>query len=106
MKVTKGFFAKMVVFTGVFVGKVTLTTGDEVKEFVSVEGRIDEEGVEVESQDERDGALVTSHSFLYSFFLLWSCLVVFSSRTLLSIPRRLSFRLVPMSCHWLGIPST
>ena len=52
MKETKGFFAEMVVFAGVFIGEVTLTTRDEVEEFVSVEGRIDEEGVEVESQDE------------------------------------------------------
>ena len=52
MEVTKGFFAKMVVFAGVFIGEVTLVTGDEVEEFVFVEGRIDEEGVEVESQDE------------------------------------------------------
>ena len=49
---TKGFFAKMVVFSGVFIGEVALLTRDEVEEFVSVEGRIDEEGVEVESQDE------------------------------------------------------
>ena len=51
MEVTKGFFAKMLVFAGMFIGEVTLATGDEVEEFVSVEGRIDEEGVEVESQD-------------------------------------------------------
>ena len=52
MKETKGFFAKMVMFTGVFVGEVALLTRDEVEEFVFVVGRIDEEGVEVESQDE------------------------------------------------------
>ena len=52
MKETKGFFAKMVVFAGVFVGNVALLTRDEVEEFVSVVRRIDEEGVEVESQDE------------------------------------------------------
>ena len=52
MEVTKGFFAKMLVFTRVFIGKVALSTRDKVEELVSVEGRIDEEGVEVESQDE------------------------------------------------------
>ena len=52
MKVAEGFFAKMAVFAGVFVGEVTLLTRDEVEEFVSVVGRIDEEGVEVESQYE------------------------------------------------------
>ena len=52
MEVTKGFFAKMVVFVGVFIGEVTLATRDEVEEFVSVEGRINKEGVKVESQDE------------------------------------------------------
>ena len=52
MKVANGFFAKMAVFLGVFIGEVTLTTGDEVEKLVSIEGRIDEEGVEVESQDE------------------------------------------------------
>ena len=51
MKDTNGFFTKMAVFTGVFVGEVTLLTRDEVEEFVFVEGRVDEEGVEVESQD-------------------------------------------------------
>ena len=51
MEITKGFFAKMLVFTGVFVGKVALSTRDEVEEFVSVVGRIDEECVEIESQD-------------------------------------------------------
>ena len=52
MEVTKGFFAKMLVFAGVFVGKMALSTRKEVEEFVFVERRIDEEGVEVESQDE------------------------------------------------------
>ena len=51
MEVTKGFFAKMLVFAGMFIGEVALSTRDEVKEFVFVEGRIDEKGVEVESQD-------------------------------------------------------
>ena len=51
MEVTKGFFAKMLVFTGVFVSKVALSTRDEIEKLVSVVGRIDEEGVEVESQD-------------------------------------------------------
>ena len=51
MKETKGFFAKMVVFAGVFIGKVALSTRDEVEEFVSVVRRIDKEGVEIESQD-------------------------------------------------------
>ena len=53
MEITKGFFAKMLVFTGVFIGKVALSTRDEVEELVFVEGRIDEKGVEVESQDEK-----------------------------------------------------
>ena len=52
MNETKGFFTKMTVFAGVFVGDVALLTRDEVEEFVSVVGRIDEEGVEVESQFE------------------------------------------------------
>ena len=52
MEITKGFFAEMLVFTGVFIGKVALSTRDEVEELVFVEGRIDEKGVEVESQDE------------------------------------------------------
>ena len=51
MKETKGFFAEMAMFAGVFVSDVALLTRDEVEEFVSVVGRIDEEGVEVESQD-------------------------------------------------------
>ena len=42
MKVANGFFAKMAVFSGVFISEVALLTRDEVKEFVSVEGRIDE----------------------------------------------------------------
>ena len=53
MEVTKGFFAKMLVFAGVFIGEVALSTGDEVEELVSVIGRIDEESVEVKSQDEK-----------------------------------------------------
>ena len=52
MEVTKGFFAKMLVFAGVFIGKMALSTRDEVEKLVSIEGRIDEEGVEIESQDE------------------------------------------------------
>ena len=52
MKVTEGFFAKMLVFAGVLVGEVALSTRDEVEEFVFVVRRIDEECVEVESQDE------------------------------------------------------
>ena len=52
MKETKGFFTKMAVFTGVFVGDVALLTRNEVEEFVFIVGRIDEECVEVESQDE------------------------------------------------------
>ena len=52
MKVTKGFFAKMLVFAGVFIGKMALSTRDEVEKLVSIEGRIDEEGVEIESQNE------------------------------------------------------
>ena len=52
MEVTKGFFAKMLVFAGVFVSEVALFTRDEVEEFVFVVRRIDEESVEVESQDE------------------------------------------------------
>ena len=42
----------MLVFTGVFIGKMALSTRDEVEKLVLIEGRIDEEGVEVESQDE------------------------------------------------------
>ena len=53
MEVTKGLFAKMLVFAGVFISKMTLSTRDEVEKLVSIEGRIDEEGVEVESQDEK-----------------------------------------------------
>ena len=52
MEVTKGFFAKMLVFTGVFVSEVALSTRDEVEEFVFVVRGVDEESVEVESQDE------------------------------------------------------
>ena len=51
MKITKGFFAEMLVFAGVFISKVALSTRDEVEKLVFVEGRIDEESVEVESQD-------------------------------------------------------
>ena len=51
MKITKGFFAKMLVFAGVFIGEMTLSTRDEVEKLVSIEGRIDEESIEVESQD-------------------------------------------------------
>ena len=63
MKITKGFFAEMLVFAGVFIGKVALSTSDEVEEFISVEGRIDEKGVEVESQDE-EGWGFSDESFL------------------------------------------
>ena len=52
MEFTKGFFAKMLVFAGVFIGEMALSTRDEVEELVSVVRRIDEEGVEVESQSE------------------------------------------------------
>ena len=52
MKETKGFFAEMVMFAGVFIGDVALLPRDEIEEFVFVVWRIDEEGVEVESQDE------------------------------------------------------
>ena len=51
MEIANGFFAKMLVFARVFVGKVALSTRDEVEKLVFVEGRIDEEGVKVESQD-------------------------------------------------------
>ena len=51
MKITKGFFAEMLVFAGMFVGKMALFTRDEVEEFVFVVWRVDKEGVEVESQD-------------------------------------------------------
>ena len=51
MEVTKGFFAKMLVFAGVFISKMALPTRDEVEKLVFIEGRIDEESVEVESQD-------------------------------------------------------
>ena len=63
MEVTNGFFAKMLVFAGVFIGKVALSTRDEVEEFVSVVRRIDEEGVEVESQNE-EGWGFSDESFL------------------------------------------
>ena len=81
MKVTNGFFAEMTVFSGVFISEMALSTRDEVEEFVFVEGRIDEEGVEVESQDEEgwDFSDESSPSLYLSW--LWSCLVVFSSRT-------------------------
>ena len=52
MKETKGFFAEMVMFTGVFVGDVALLTRDEVEKLVFVVRRIKEESVEVKSQDE------------------------------------------------------
>ena len=52
MKFANRFFAKMAVFSGVFISEMALLTRDEVEEFVFVEGRIDKEGVEVESQDE------------------------------------------------------
>ena len=52
MKVANGFFAKMVMFTGVFVGEVALSTRDKVEEFVFVVRRIEKKGVEVESQSE------------------------------------------------------
>ena len=52
MEVTNGFFAKMAMFTGVFVGEVTLLTRYEVEELVFVVRRIEKKGVEVESQDE------------------------------------------------------
>ena len=51
MEVTKGFFAKMLVFAGVFIGKMALSTRDEIEKFVFVVRRVDEKGVEVESQD-------------------------------------------------------
>ena len=63
MKETNGFFTKMAVFAGVFVGAVALLTRDEVEEFVFVVRRIDEEGVEVESQDE-EGWGFSDESFL------------------------------------------
>ena len=52
MKVTNGFFAKMAVFAGVFVSKVTLSTRDEVEKLVFVVRGVEEECVKVESQDE------------------------------------------------------
>ena len=51
MKITKGFFAEILVFAGVFISKMALSTRDEVEKLVFVIGRIDEEGVEVKSQD-------------------------------------------------------
>ena len=63
MKETKGFFAEMAVFTGVFVGDVALLTRDEVKELVFITGRIEKEGVEVKSQDE-EGWGFSDESFL------------------------------------------
>ena len=52
MKETDGFFAKMVMFAGMFVGDVALLTRDKIEELVCVVRRIEEESVEVESQDE------------------------------------------------------
>ena len=106
MEITKGFFAKMVVFAGVFIGEVTLATRDEVEEFVSVEGRIDKEGVKVESQDEEGWDFSDESSLSLQLSWLCSCLVVSSFRTPLLVLRHSSFRLVPMSCRWLGTPST
>ena len=63
MKITKGFFAEMLVFAGVFISKMALSTRDEVEKLVSVVRRIDEEGVEVESQDE-EGWGFSDESFL------------------------------------------
>ena len=40
MEKTKGFFTKMAVFAGVFVGDVALLTRNEVEEFVFVVRRI------------------------------------------------------------------
>ena len=51
MKVANGFFTKMSVFAGVFIGEMALPTRNEVEKLVFIEGRIDEESVEVESQD-------------------------------------------------------
>ena len=50
MEVTNGFFAKMPMFTGVFVGEVALSTRDEVEELFFIVRRIEKKGVEVESQ--------------------------------------------------------
>ena len=52
MKVTNGFFAKMAVFSGVFVREVALSTRDEVEKLVFVVRGVEEECVKVESQDE------------------------------------------------------
>ena len=52
MEVTKGFFAKVMVFAGVFIGEVALSTRDEVEELFFVVRRIEKKGVEVESQSE------------------------------------------------------
>ena len=57
MEVTNRFFAKMVVFSGVFISEVALSTRDEVEEFVVIIGRVEEESVEVESQDEEGWGL-------------------------------------------------
>ena len=68
MKVANRFFAKMMVFAGMFVCKMALSTRNEVEEFVFVVRGVDEEGVEVESQSEEGwGFLATSHPFLYGF---------------------------------------
>ena len=76
MEITNGFFAEMLVFAGVFISKMALSTRDEVEKLVSVVRRIDEEGVEVESQDgEGWGFLATSHPSLYTFLgfgVVWS----------------------------------
>ena len=50
MEVTNRFFAKMMMFSRVFVGEMALSTRDEVEELVSVVRRIEKKGVEVESQ--------------------------------------------------------
>ena len=81
MKETKGFFAEMVMFAGVFIGEVTLSTRDEVEELVSIVGRIDEKRVEVESQDGEGWGFSDESSLSLYLSWLWCCLVVFSSRT-------------------------
>ena len=81
MKETKGFFAKMAVFSGVFIGDMALLTRDEVEEFVSIVRRIDEECVEVESQDGEGWGFSNESSLSLYLSWLWCCLVVFSSRT-------------------------
>ena len=52
MKVANSFLAEMVMFAGMLVGKMALSTRDEVEELVFAVRRIEKKGVEVKSQSE------------------------------------------------------